>query len=236
MKFKKGLTLIELVVIIAVIGILAAIGLLAANPQKRQAQARDAVRKNEIAQIANALVSYYGYNQKYPDENWCDSSLGQDYNSCIDTYSPPLEWIRWNNQNCDDAFPVNCDTFNPGIVINELVDGEYIKLLPKDPINDKNYFYKYEPTGTLFTNETPACPKRGCNEPNYGTVCIDLTGLNEPLNEGYRNPCRWYWIGAKLEAPADPSKPIYRCTDYPDLAEGSGCKEVSGSLGDEEPQ
>jgi len=39
--------------------------------------------------------------------------------------------------------------------------------------------------------------------------------------------CEYYWVGVQLEAPADPNKPIYRCSDDPSLPDGSGCKEVN---------
>ena len=49
--------------------------------------------------------------------------------------------------------------------------------------------------------------------------------------------CSYYWIGTLLESPADPLKPIFRCSDLPValLAEGAGCKEVSDQLNDETP-
>ncbi|MDO8260110.1 MAG: hypothetical protein Q7T50_01270, partial [Candidatus Magasanikbacteria bacterium] len=36
------------------------------------------------------------------------------------------------------------------------------------------------------------------------------------------------WIGALLEAPQDPNKPVWRCTDSSDFGAGmQGCQEVS---------
>ena len=54
-----GFTLIELLIVIAILGILAAAVLVAVNPAKRQRQARDAARKNDIGQMATALQAYY---------------------------------------------------------------------------------------------------------------------------------------------------------------------------------
>lgn len=39
---------------------------------------------------------------------------------------------------------------------------------------------------------------------------------------------QYYWIGARLESPANPANPIFRCSDYPTLTKG--CKEVSNYL------
>ena len=58
-KLFRGFTLIELLIVIAILGILAAAVLVAVNPAKRQRQARDSARKNDIGQIATALQAYY---------------------------------------------------------------------------------------------------------------------------------------------------------------------------------
>lgn len=54
-----GFTLIELLIVIAILGILAAAVLVAVNPAKRQRQARDSARKNDIGQLATAVQAYY---------------------------------------------------------------------------------------------------------------------------------------------------------------------------------
>lgn len=58
-KKFKGFTLIELLVVIAILGILAAAVLVAINPAKRQRQAQDAKRKNDIGALATELQGYY---------------------------------------------------------------------------------------------------------------------------------------------------------------------------------
>lgn len=58
-KNLLGFTLIELLIVIAILGILAAAVLVAVNPAKRQKQARDSARKNDIGQLATALQAYY---------------------------------------------------------------------------------------------------------------------------------------------------------------------------------
>jgi len=73
---KKGVTLIELILVVAILGLMSTTVVIAANPAKRLAQARDATRKNDIGQIVNALISYEVFSGKYPDENGCDSSIG----------------------------------------------------------------------------------------------------------------------------------------------------------------
>ena len=63
MKLKSrklpAFTLIELLIVIAIVGIMAAAILVAINPAKRSGQARDAIRKSDIAVLADAFQAYY---------------------------------------------------------------------------------------------------------------------------------------------------------------------------------
>jgi prepilin-type N-terminal cleavage/methylation domain-containing protein len=61
---RKGFTLIELMVVIAVIGILAAVALISLTGVQRSA--RDATRKSNVSDYATALARYYQDNQAYP--------------------------------------------------------------------------------------------------------------------------------------------------------------------------
>lgn len=79
---------------------------------------------------------------------------------------------------------------------------ELLKKLPIDPKNNQNYYYKYEPF------------RQG--------------GGTSLCSTGGSNACYYYWIGALLESPDDPTKAIFRCSDNVLLAEGAGCKEVTG--------
>lgn len=63
---KRGFTLVELLVVIAVIAVLAAITIVAVNPAKKLAQARDAARKSSIQQVVTSLATYYTQNSSYP--------------------------------------------------------------------------------------------------------------------------------------------------------------------------
>ena len=68
----------------------------------------------------------------------------------------------------------------------------------------------------------------------YNTWFWWLSGPDE-----LQNTCEWYWIGARLEAPASSNdclpnptsactQTVYRCTDYPRnwLTTETGCQEV----------
>jgi type II secretion system protein G len=63
--FTQGFTLIELLVVMAIIGILAVISV--GSFRGTQDKARDAQRKSDLKQIANALETYYNDYGVYPD-------------------------------------------------------------------------------------------------------------------------------------------------------------------------
>jgi len=64
---KKGFTLVELVVVVAIIGVLVSLGY--TNYQTSMARARDGKRKGDLEQIRSALEMYRTDNQKYPAGN-----------------------------------------------------------------------------------------------------------------------------------------------------------------------
>lgn len=55
----QGFTLLELLVVVGVLGILAVVTFTVINPAERLAQGRDARRRQDVAQIATALESYF---------------------------------------------------------------------------------------------------------------------------------------------------------------------------------
>lgn len=64
MTNRKGFTLIELMVVIAVIGILAAVALISLTGLQKSA--RDSARRSNMSDYATALARYYQDNQAYP--------------------------------------------------------------------------------------------------------------------------------------------------------------------------
>src|SRR6056297_2839321 len=62
---KKGFTLIELMVVVAIMGLLAALAVISLN--NARARARDARRISDVKQVQTALELYYLDNHQYPD-------------------------------------------------------------------------------------------------------------------------------------------------------------------------
>jgi len=95
---KKGFTLVELLVVMAILGVLVTVTL--GSFRSSQARGRDAQRKSDLKQISSALELYYSDYGKYPDA--------------------PLPWG------------------------GEFTDGKtiYFKIVPVDPVDDYDYFYR----------------------------------------------------------------------------------------------
>jgi general secretion pathway protein G len=78
-KIKKGFTLVELMVVIAIIGILTTVVM--TNMSQTKTKARDAKRASDIAQIQLALELYFNRCNKYPNtltsgaNNGCPSGV-----------------------------------------------------------------------------------------------------------------------------------------------------------------
>lgn len=63
-KQKKGFTLIEMLVVMAILGLLAVVGL--ASFQTTQMKGRDATRKNDLNQLQKSLEMYNNDKNHYP--------------------------------------------------------------------------------------------------------------------------------------------------------------------------
>lgn len=60
--YKKGFTLVELLIVIAVLGTLAVVVLIALNPVQQLARTRDAGRSSAVAQVGHAIEAYATVN------------------------------------------------------------------------------------------------------------------------------------------------------------------------------
>lgn len=120
MKGSKGFTLVELLVVMGILGIL--VTLIAGGFRSAQFRGRDAQRKSDLREIANALEAFYSDYGTFP------SDTGSVVNAC--SYNPATS----------TGTPCSWGT-------GELTDGKtiYFKAIPKDPTNSQDYFYRIVP-------------------------------------------------------------------------------------------
>lgn len=71
---RKGFTLIEMLIVIAIIGILSSVVLVGLGPVQRRG--RDARRQSDLRQTQNALELYFNKCGHYPGSSDCDSPIG----------------------------------------------------------------------------------------------------------------------------------------------------------------
>ena len=99
MKNKKGFTLIEMLIVVAIIAILS--GLILTGLNRARMQSRDARRMADIKNIQAQLEVYYNSHNKYPGSlsdpeaniKPLQDSQGNSYVYCVDDSTNPQHYI-----------------------------------------------------------------------------------------------------------------------------------------------
>lgn len=114
---KKGFTLVELLIVIALIGILVIAVLSAINPLEQINRARDTAFKNDTEALLSSLDRYYTFNQSLP---WTVLATGASQLNCVaaDTSTDPGAGASGSPGICGPA--ANCTSDGPLITSQEL--------------------------------------------------------------------------------------------------------------------
>jgi len=156
---KRGFTLVELLIVIAILAVLSTATVVVLNPAELLAQARDSQRMQDLASIQTALAFYI--SQASPIE----ICKGSATNGCsaggrcmvdpvtagpFDTPgTPPVPHVS-----CDGIITDRTVTGTAGWVdvpLSTLTGGSPIPVLPIDPVNSASYFYAYKADSTTTT-------------------------------------------------------------------------------------
>jgi len=180
-KNNKGFTLVELLVVMAILGIL--VTLIGGAFVSAQMRGRDAQRKSDLKQIANALELFYNDYGHYPDADEAGRIIACPYD--------------------EGAVPGICN-WGVGKFVDMYYDGEsstektvYFRELPEDIVNGYGYYYrnpgsnnkKFQLFARLENSEDQDCIGGDCanTTPSYtcGTlVCnFSITSSNTSYDE-----------------------------------------------------
>lgn len=118
---KRGFTLIEILVVIAIMGFLISAGL--GSYTSSQRRGRDNRRKNDLQNIAKALEYYYNDKTTYPLANASGQMMG-----------------------CGVGATVACD-WGSSSFSNTTTNTVYMVTLPNDPATNRRYYYRRSGTG-----------------------------------------------------------------------------------------
>ena len=170
--FKRGFTLMELLVVMAILGILVTVGL--TSYKSVQAKSRDARRKSDMRAIASALELYYNDYDRYPgDTNAIIMGCGTAGTSAC----------AWGS-----AFQtLKAD----GVSVKTM----YMAKLSGDPVGTYNYYYDvfggqgkgYQLYTRLENTQDIDLKRDGSNNIYYYTGTVCLTG-NKSDNFGITSP------------------------------------------------
>lgn len=142
-RIKKGFTMIELLIVIAVLGILAVAVLSAINPLEQIRRGRDTSSRSDTEQLISALDRYFAAHGRFP---W-QTAEGEDVN--VGTADVPWEA-------CGGAADVSCTAW-----IADLVDEEELKT----GFENRVLADTANPIFLFYNDEQPGASVYGCFAP-----------------------------------------------------------------------
>lgn len=171
---KKGFTLLELLIVIAILAILATAVVLVLNPAEYLRQARDTQRMTDMDTLRNAINLYLS-STTTPD---LTVGVAGDAARCMVGITSPFTLVCSTNA-------TTAVTGTGWVLVNfaGLSEGSPLSVLPKDPTNDTAHYYAYaadESANQYELNANLESTKYSANEGNDGG-----------------NNANWYEVGNK---------------------------------------
>jgi len=231
---RKGFTLIEILVVVAIIGFLAGIVLVSLQSVRERAIiARAKVEMTEIMKAAEMVKTTYGY---YPNDSHASVTCPRNIiielasgtkwetftNACNDPYGNPYEWdnvcFSGEPRKADGSYPA-CPPFS------DLNSGPIgIVMVGRNGINDDctQDDICFGINGHLLYGWTSNGGTNGGAEPTCYTVIASCNGLSNPLCE--------FRTGCSLSSPVCSGQYQNDCSGFSDQTsceEHTGCTWVS---------
>ena len=154
MENKKGFTLLELLIVIAILAILAAAVLVVINPAEILKKSRDTRRVNDLDSLRSALAMYIT-DVSSPDLDGAGNCSNTEWISTTDAAASCRSNPAPATCNKSEGTAVDGSGWIP-VNLSSISTGSPIASLPLDPTNDDTYFYSYRCDGTNTTFELNA--------------------------------------------------------------------------------
>ena len=143
---KKGFTLVELLIVIAILAVLSAAVVIVLNPAELLAQARDSQRLNDMDTLRNAISIYLSQVSSPSLGTACQASATKGCCNVTGCTSP----FTGNGVVVEDTGTGVDGTGWVSVNLAALTGGSPIPRLPIDPTNTSTYYYSYINSGLYF--------------------------------------------------------------------------------------
>lgn len=153
--FKRGFTLLELLIVIGVLAVLATATLLVLNPVEILRQSRDSTRISDLVSLKNAL-SIYITSVDSPDLDGGTSSCATLCYVNASSVTTNCGGRHSSKTTTEDSTRGTDATGWIPVNFNAIPGGSPVPVLAIDPTNNATYFYSYacDNTNTTFELDT----------------------------------------------------------------------------------